>query len=168
MQRQRHLGVEAPVFQATSRLENILDFKLNIGSSRKTLGLNALSKCKAETVMPDAAGLESSHLSGFSLGLNASKASWGFPVIFKGVQLDFPLAPTPDTDFGARYRNHPSSQQLERRLGTGKQLGRDCASPASRPAIVRFSPRLNCVAFSFEVAILRDTDSGAGCFQEFA
>jgi hypothetical protein len=123
MQRQRHWVVEAPVFQATIRLENILDFKLNIGSSRKTLGLNALSKCKAETVMPDAAGLESSHLSGFSLGLNASKASWGFPVMFKGVQLDFPLAPTPDTDFGARYRNHPSSQQLKSHLETGKQLG---------------------------------------------
>jgi hypothetical protein len=45
MQRQRHWGVEAPVFQAPIKLENILDFKLNIGSSRKTLGLNALLKC---------------------------------------------------------------------------------------------------------------------------
>src|SRR6266404_7203784 len=47
----------------------------------------------------------------------------------KRVQLDFPLAPTPDTDSGERYRNRPSSHQLEWRLGTGKRLRSSYESP---------------------------------------
>jgi len=49
------------------------------------------------------------------------------------VQPDFQYAPVPDKDSDAHFRNHPSSRQLEWRLGTGKQRGSGLRITMSRP-----------------------------------
>jgi hypothetical protein len=69
------------------------------------------------------AGPQGDHFSSFDRSPECLKGVTGFPVKTKRVRLDFPFAPTPGTDSGARCRNHPSSRQLERHLGTDKQLG---------------------------------------------
>jgi hypothetical protein len=67
------LMVKDSLLPSAIKLENILDFKLNIESSGKTLALNALSKMQGQTAIPDAAGLKSSQLSGFSRGLKPQR-----------------------------------------------------------------------------------------------
>ena len=105
MQRQKHWG-RRPGLPSVIKVENILDFKLNIGKQQEVAGAQCVIEMQGRTVMPDAAGLKSSHLSGFSRGLKVLKGIAGFPVKNKRVQLDSLLAPTPDTDSGGRYRKH--------------------------------------------------------------
>jgi hypothetical protein len=80
--------------------------------------------------------------------LNASKASRDFLVKTKRDQLDFPLAPTPDTDSGARYRSHLSSPQSRiARLSRG-----GLATPYSEQITTTYRARLSCAARDFQTA----------------
>ena len=59
------------------------------------------------------AGPQGDHFSSFDRSPECLKGIAGFPVKTKRDQLDFPLAPTPDTDSEERYRNHRSFLRLE-------------------------------------------------------
>ncbi len=54
------------------------------------------------------AGPKGHHFSSFDRSHECLKGITGFPVKTKRDQLDLPPSPTPDTDSGGRYRNHPS------------------------------------------------------------
>jgi hypothetical protein len=81
--------------------------------------------------------------------------------MFKGVQLDFPLARAPDKDSEGRYQNRPGVSES---VNSSDEAAHHRVSTCNRSLY----PRLDCFTFSLEVAIVRDADSGVGCFQKFA